>query len=198
LDQTDLLQFVSDALERHRINHGFTGSQASSLYGENRFTNDIDVVVEIRSQVLLDTRLAELPTDDFYVSEMGARHAVSNGGQFNIIHQDSSQKVDLIIQSDPTWPDELTRRIQMTLPSGKLAWFVSAEDLILHKMNFYREGGSDKHLRDIASMLKISGDQIDRAYVTSWAARVGLSDIWAAVTAKVDGEPADDDAEPPF
>jgi hypothetical protein len=32
-------------------------------------------------------------------------------------------------------------------------------------MEYYREGGSDKHLRDITSMLKISGQDIDEAYI---------------------------------
>ncbi len=45
-------------------------------------------------------------------------------------------------------------------------------------MDFFREGESDKHLRDIASILKIMGDQLDMSYIAEWAARIGVSDVW--------------------
>lgn len=60
--------------------------------------------------------------------------------------------------------------------------FASPEDVILKKMEYYREGGSDKHLRDIAGILKISGAQIDRAYIEDWASRLGVSEIWRQVS----------------
>jgi hypothetical protein len=46
-------------------------------------------------------------------------------------------------------------------------------------------GESDKHLRDIASMLKVSGDQIDRTYIADWAAELGVSAIWTEICARM-------------
>ncbi len=74
-------------------------------------------------------------------------------------------------------------------------------------MEFYREGGSDKHLRDIASMLAISGSQIDRAYVDRWAARsalprfgrqvlAGLSDQHRGRTERLTASPSASTPEP--
>ena len=48
-------------------------------------------------------------------------------------------------------------------------------------MDFYPEGGSDKHLRDIASVLRTSGDEIDTAYIDRWADTLGLTDVWRAI-----------------
>jgi len=48
-------------------------------------------------------------------------------------------------------------------------------------MEFYRDGGSEKHLRDITGILKISGDAVDRNYISEWAKRLELTDIWNAV-----------------
>src|SRR2546421_2018263 len=36
--------------------------------------------------------------------------------------------------------------------------------------DFYREGGSEKHLRDITGILKSANVPIDRAYIAQWAA----------------------------
>lgn len=105
---------------------------------------------------------------------------------FNIIHVPSGLKVDVIV-SDCVGFDKLRldrARRREFLP-GMSAVFSSAEDVIVNKMRFYREGGSDKHLRDIAGMLKISGSAIDREYVERWAASFGVQDVWRVILERV-------------
>lgn len=60
--------------------------------------------------------------------------------------------------------------------------FAAPEDVVLKKMDIYRQGGSDKHLRDIAGILKISADIIDFAYIEAWARKLGLEEIWVALS----------------
>jgi hypothetical protein len=55
--------------------------------------------------------------------------------------------------------------------------------VIVRKLEFYREGG-EKHLRDIRSILAVSGDQLDRGALADWIRRRGLEAQWSAV-----GEP---------
>jgi hypothetical protein len=179
------MNYVVDALEKHAIPYAITGSHASSVFGETRFTNDVDVVIDLSSHELLKELLAEFPEGRFYVSDIGARHAVSSGGQFNIIHEDTSQKVDLIIPDRTNWPDQLARRTKIETEPLRQIWFVSAEDLILKKMDFYREGGSEKHVRDILGTLRISEGKIDLAYIAEWAAKLGLSEIWEQILERI-------------
>ncbi len=61
------------------------------------------------------------------------------------------------------------------------AAFASPEDVIIKKMDYYREGGSEKHLRDIAGILKVSAGEIDETYIVEWADRLGLRPIWDAI-----------------
>ena len=61
------------------------------------------------------------------------------------------------------------------------ATFAAPEDVIVKKMEYYRAGGSDRHLRDIAGVLEVSGKEIDRDYIGDWAERLGLSEIWQRV-----------------
>jgi hypothetical protein len=184
LEQTELLSFVAAAFERRGLTYAVTGSHASIAYGEYRFTNDIDIVVDL-APTQLSALLSEFPANDFYVSEDGAKYAVLHGGQFNIIHQDTHQKVDVIVPKDANWPDQLARRIRLPTDDDREVWFIAPEDLILRKMHFYREGESDKHLRDIAGIIKIRGDQLDFAYVDEWANRLELLDIWHEVLRRI-------------
>lgn len=59
------------------------------------------------------------------------------------------------------------------------------ENVILSKMQYFEEGGSEKHLRDIASMLKTSGDRIDRAHVQRWADQLGVMYIWRDILTRL-------------
>jgi hypothetical protein len=52
-------------------------------------------------------------------------------------------------------------------------------------MIFYREGQSEKHTRDITGMLRISGGEIDREYISDWTERLGLETIWNAILTRL-------------
>lgn len=87
-----------------------------------------------------------------------------------MIHPESGLKIDLIVTL-PGSPDHarLGRACVLPIEGGGHARFTSPEDSIVSKLDFFRQGESEKHLRDIASILKIRGDKLDLAYVSSWA-----------------------------
>ncbi|MEI6326334.1 MAG: hypothetical protein WCO91_12845, partial [Gemmataceae bacterium] len=74
----------------------------------------------------------------------------------------------------------------LELEPALLPFFASPEDVILKKLQYYQLGGSEKHLRDIASMLLIRGEAIDRAYIVEWAAKLGVTSEWELVRQRVD------------
>ena len=60
------------------------------------------------------------------------------------------------------------------------------EDVILGKLWYFSEGGGDRHLRDIAGILRVTGDGVNRAEVERWATKLGYLEIWRQIVAKVD------------
>lgn len=48
-------------------------------------------------------------------------------------------------------------------------------------MEYFREGASEKHLRDIGGVLRTSKDSIDMAYIGRWASILNLQDIWESL-----------------
>lgn len=181
MEQDELLRHLVGALERLGLPYLVTGSIATIYYGEPRFTNDIDVVVELPASRINDF-LREFPDDSFYASEEAARRAVAGHRQFNVIHPASGLKVDVVIPAgDALDRSRFARRRRVSLGPGCTASFAAPEDVVLKKMVFYRDGGSDKHLRDIAGVLQVSGAEVDREYVAEWADRLGLSDLWESI-----------------
>ncbi len=178
---SELLRLVAGILEGLGLRYFVTGSTATIFFGEPRFTNDIDIVVDLPL-----SRVSELcsafPVEDFYLSEEAVHRAVARHGQFNLIHPRSGLKVDFIVAADTPFNRSRFSRARPLHPEPDFqATFASPEDVILKKMELFREGGSDKHLRDIAGVFKISGSQLDRAYLEEWVSSLGLDEVWRDV-----------------
>jgi hypothetical protein len=186
MEHSDLQRYVVGVLERLKVPYFITGSTATIFFGEPRFTNDLDVVADL-TPGHLPQFLAAFSSDDFYVSEDAVRSAIASRGQFNIIHPTSGLKVDVMLPKGAALDrSRLVRRVRVHPAEDYEAWFSSPEDIILKKMDFYREGGSEKHLRDITGVMKIRGDKIDRAYIANWVDSLGLKDIWDNILRRID------------
>jgi len=181
MDQTDLLRHVLDVLETQSIPYMVVGSFASTTYGEPRFTYDIDVVIELTERALPGF-VAAFPTADYYLSADAVRDAIRRRFQFNIVHPASGNKVDFMLPRDDEWGRvQMARRRRVLLLPDREGYAAAPEDVIVAKLLYFAEGGSDKHLRDIVGMLRVSGEQIDRADVEAWVRKLGLEEGWTAV-----------------
>ena len=177
----ELLEKIVAVLVRLRIPYLVTGSVAAMAYGEPRLTNDIDIVAAIAERHIPELVNA-FPTAEFYLSDEMVREAILHQSQFNIIHPASGLKVDIIIRRDTPFDASRFRRMRRIHPADTYeANFAAPEDVIIKKMEYYKAGGSDKHLRDITGILKISGEDVDQKYISEWARRLNLTEIWEAI-----------------
>jgi len=181
----ELLKKVVDVFAGLQISYLVTGAVASIAYGEPRLTNDIDIVADLKEDHV-DGLVRAFPPDNFYIDEEMVRQAIQKHGQFNIIHPSSGLKVDVMIKKNTPHDKSRFERIRRIFPMESYqANFSAPEDVIIKKMEYYKEGGSDKHLRDIAGILKISGESVDRNYIFEWAQHLGLLEIWDAIQKKL-------------
>ena len=154
-----------------------------SVYGAPRFTRDVDLIV-VFDRGHID-RLQEIfPDEEFYVppiEAIKAEAARAERGHFNIIDHETGFKADFyLVGRDPlhAWALERTRRYEV---AGEPFIVAPPEYVIVRKLEFYREGSSEKHLRDIRSMLDTSPDAIDRAELDRLIGERGLQDAWNKV-----------------
>lgn len=188
MDQDELLLHVARQLERLGVPYLVTGSVATVLYGEPRFTNDVDVVAALTTATARELSAA-FPAPEFYWSEEAIEQALRNRSQFNIIHPTSGLKVDVMIWSDtPFNRGRMARARLISTAPGAEVRFASPEDVILKKMEYYREGGSEKHLRDIAGVLRVT-TELDRNYLSRWSQELRVEEIWQRILADFEGAP---------
>ena len=178
MTQAELLRHLVDVLETLGVEYMIGGSQAAMYYGEPRLTRDVDVIVKLRLDDL-PAFVARFPPEDFYLDQQTAREAVDTSGRFNIIHPTSGSKIDVYVNPDTPYDrTRLARRHRLPLVPGVEAYFARPEDVILYKLLYSRQVASDLHLRDVIGILRISGSELDDAYLTEWARRLGVVALW--------------------
>jgi hypothetical protein len=172
-------------LEKTGIPYFVTGGVAGIAYGEPRMTNDIDIVADIQEDHVAKLK-ACFPEGDYYFDPDSAVRAIRAKSQFNIIHPSSGLKVDVMIPTKHPFDTSRFARIRrLKSDPANEANFASPEDVILKKLEYYLEGRSEKHLRDILGILRVSGDSIDFTYLDRWARDLGLNDVWIAVRSRL-------------
>jgi hypothetical protein len=172
-----LAQQLGGLLDTLRIPYYIGGSVASSLQGEVRFTEDLDLAIAIQPeqiQPLIDTLQPE-----FYISEVAVREAIGGAtASFNVIHFATTEKADIFISRNDDFSVSKMARRQL-YPSGGAGQFYvcSPEDTILQKLLWYQitHSQSQKQWRDILGVLKLQRERLDFTYLGFWSENLGVS-----------------------
>jgi len=176
----EAFQQIRKALDRAGASYAIGGSWASSIHGEPRHTNHIDLVTDLTSTRLC--RFLDALVPGFYFDRETAQDSLESGRPFNVIHQTLGYKFDFFPAMDPHGRAEVARRLVVALPAldTELVPVISAEDTILAKLRWYRAGGevSDRQWRDIAGIFAASGPHLDQDYLQQWARTLGLTELY--------------------
>lgn len=180
-DPRNLLVKIAKLLDELQIPYLVTGGLAVLIWGQPRFTADIDIVIETKAEdrSRIYEKLLELGKS--YIDETEIKKAIEIRGEFNFIDGESGIKVDFwILKDDEFDVSRLKRRVAREV-LGENVYFTSPEDLILIKLVWYKESGSSRHVEDVESVIKISGDKLDLRYIKEWAEKLTVSSHWQRV-----------------
>jgi len=176
----DLIRLFVVPLNTLEVPYMITGAVAAVVYGEPRFTRDLDLVLHLEPADA-PRFAAAFPSEGFYVPPIEviseeARRA--RNGHFNLIHHETALKADCYLAgSDPLHRWAFERRARTDV-EGIPVWLAPIEYVILRKLEWHRAGGAERHLDDIRAMLRVSGGSVDKGALEAWIARLGLSGVW--------------------
>jgi hypothetical protein len=179
----DVLRAITKLLEDAHIPYMIVGSFASMVHGEPRTTHDLDIVIDPSSQAL-ERLLTSIDMDAFYVDPDVARDALRRRSMFNVIDMNSAWKIDFVIRKDrPFSAEELGRRslqriVDVDVPTA------TAEDTIIAKLEWAKAGGSDRQIADVAGIVRLRADALDREYLERWIDELGLRQEWERALAQ--------------
>ncbi len=179
-EATRITLLVTQTLEQLGIPYAVGGSFASSLHGVMRSTLDVDIVAGMRVEHIQP--FVSVLSKEFYADDEMMKDAIEHHSSFNLIHYETSFKVDIFIQKTRAFDQmQLERRrssIIATEPEESI-YVTSPEDTILAKLEWYRMGGeiSDRQWRDILGMLKTRAGELDLDYLRKWAQELKVTDL---------------------
>ena len=174
----EAFRLLRRAFEAAGIRFAVGGSWASAAYGEARFTNDIDIIADF-DRSALERFLALLPAA-FHADPDEARSMVRLGRAFNVIYMPTALKFDLFpAAAFPIGMEEIERAVLLSNSglSDEPVPFVSPEDILLAKLDWFRQGGevSDRQWRDIEGIVRTRSASLDRTYLSLGAERLGVA-----------------------
>lgn len=171
---------VAEILNRLGVPYLLGGALASSILGEPRATEDVDLVAELREEHVAGLRAALEP--EFSVGSGTMADAVAAQRSFNVIHLETMRKVDVFVLPDSALAREEMRRRQRVVvavdPERSLE-VATPEDLIIQKLLWYQKGAgaSDRQWRDVLGLIKVQAQRLDRAYLDRWAPEAGVAHL---------------------
>lgn len=162
MPEPNLFQIFISRLNKLGMRYMVTGAVAIVIYGEPRLTHDIDVVVDLNSE---DAQkfLEAFASEEFYCPPIEVIKLEINRplrGHFNLIHHETGFKADIYTFGQDElhhWAIAHRKSFEM---EGEPIWLAPPEYVILRKLEYYRQGGSEKHLTDIASMVETYSEHI--------------------------------------
>ncbi|MCC6148782.1 MAG: nucleotidyltransferase family protein [Planctomycetes bacterium] len=175
-DQAGALFRLARQLEELEFPYMLTGGYALFFYSEPRFTNDIDIVIDLL-EPQVDSLLACFPSEEgWYSSRVAAIEAVTSGRMFNVIHTLTGIKIDFAVLKPNEFEREKFRRRKRLEQGSDAIWIISPEDLLLSKLAWGAPSESAKQAADVRALIRDVSD-LDWNYVNDRAKRSGL-DGW--------------------
>jgi len=168
-----VLKDFTERLEKAGISYMLTGSMAMMFYATPRYTADIDIVAEIHSSDVRELLMALSP--DYYFSEIRMRNAIDRKAMFNLIHEQSSFKVDCIIKKDSKFQNAAFNNKKRVNYQGFEIWITTIEDLIVSKLLWAKDSRSEFQKRDIINLLQ---KEPDLEYIKNWAETLEVEDFF--------------------
>lgn len=180
MQSPELFLIFTRKLNELGVRYMVSGSIAAIYYGEPRLTNDVDIVVFLHREDAPRIEIA-FPAEEFYCPPgdvIRLEAAREQRGHFNLIHHDTGFKADLYLGGR----DELhawgLARARLVAIGDDLVCLAPPEYVILRKLQFFREGKSQKHLRDIRGILNGMGDEWSREVLEALIQAHGLNGEW--------------------
>lgn len=176
-----VLMDVVAKLESLHLSYALGGSTASGVWGQPRYTNDIDMNVALspngRSEFL------DAFSTDYLVSESELDHALDSTDEYRMVqalHHQEAFKIDFfLVLDDPFGQSVLRRSKVIELAKGVTCRVQSPEDVLIFKLRWFEMGNrvSERQWNDVVQVLEVQAGHLDLEYLREWAGRFQLQSL---------------------
>jgi hypothetical protein len=178
---------VLNVLEEIGARYAIWGGWAAVAYGEPVITKDMDILlspINFAHKIFVEL----LRECDYQVNELMLFSAL-DGGDFDVVHQASQIQVGFFLPRQYSLLHKaIAERVYLPFDEKRRAAYILVEALVINKLQTYAESEATRHLDDVASVIRIQGQKLDKTQIDIAAAQMGLLGLWRALWA--DNRPA--------
>ncbi|MDO9514358.1 MAG: hypothetical protein Q7J59_07125 [Elusimicrobiota bacterium] len=140
----------------------------------------MDILIDLKENQI--EKLAGSFNSDWYADAEMVKDAIAKNMPFNFIHTPSALKIDFFPAGSGEYEKtQFLNKVEQEFDEKRTAFFSSAEDIIVKKLDFYMEGKSEKHIEDIKGMLSMQGEKLNFKYIDYWSEKKGSFDVWKKI-----------------
>ena len=174
--QKGFLSIIIKKLSEANMPYMICGSLGSSLHGEPRATNDIDIIVTTSLKRIKDF-VSSFPEKNYYADLEMAEDAFRHQSMFNIIDLNSGWKADIIFLKNNEFDHTQFSRSQTVTLLGLNVQIISPEDSILSKLDWSKMGESERQFRDALGVAVVQWENLDKNYLRKWAKNLDIEKL---------------------
>jgi len=178
MSQFELLIKTISFLNDEKIPYMLVGSFVSSIYGEPRSTQDIDLVVQLHKSKIPNL-IANFPPPRYYIEEELILFALQNKRMFNLLDTNEGDKINFYIQKDESYENEkFSRKVEKNIFGHPLV-ILSPEDTILSKLDWcIKSGMSEKQFKDALRVYQYQKENLDMYYIEEKAKLLNIFELF--------------------
>lgn len=180
----ELVTRVIETLERNGIPYMVVGSFSSNSYGRPRSTKDADLVVELGGQSISQA-MAGLGSDVSIDPQMSFE-SITSTLRYKLFHKATAFTVEIFLLSDdPHDRKRFERRVRRDLGNDKSAWLPTAEDVVITKLRWSKQGRRPKDVEDARDVLAVQSGKLDLPYIRQWADVHGTRELFEKLLVEI-------------
>jgi len=157
---------MADALEACGIHYMLVGSFSSNFYGVGRSTKDADFVLQLEGKSL--SELTEYLGPAFKLDPQMLFETFTDTTRHIVNVEGTQFEIELFyLSTDPYDQSRFQRRQQVKI-LGHLAYLPTAEDVIITKLRWAKQGNRPKDKDDVRNVIAIQAERLDWDYIHQW------------------------------
>ena len=162
IDSLAITTLVIAALDRSKVPHVVVGSFARNFHSFPRSTKDADIVVALDAEGL--ARFESELGRDFSLDPQSTFETSTGTFRHTLIHTATEFKTELFLLSRDEFDQERFRRRIAFKFNGSDSFVLSAEDVIVSKLRWFRP----KDVEDIRDVMVAKLASLDWNYIQHW------------------------------
>jgi len=163
-----LLKFIARALDRGSIPYMVIGGQAAVLYGEPRFTRDIDLTLGVGVEAV-EKIAGIIKKLGFRILAKDYKAFVQKTMVLPAEDPKSGMRIDFIFSYSP-YEMQAIKHAKIFKFGGTIVKFASLEDVVIHKII----AGRPRDIEDIKAIL-LKNPKFDKRYIKEWLKEFDVS-----------------------